>query len=350
MKAACSKILVASLFLLSLKVSAEHTPEMAKRIVRAEQLLGSRDWILKKEAVVREVVGLLKANLKTSPDDSESLRIYAALLRNLSVESGSSYDKPMMAQALELLQKATASDPANQAAQIDKVLVLIFLENPEGKQLLYSASKNWDKNKMSGKQARKVMESFFDFDDQQNGDDFYGIALTKSESNEDKAAIYSVRANYFHKQKNHTQCIEEYEKAIKYDSTKPWSYGNLSCCYKDIKQYDKSIDAGKKAMALLDFPQARELLYESSMKRGHIARETKDYAKAEELYLLAAEVNPHFEPYLLLVETYLKMNELSKARAAVNSALKYPTDTTPYETIKKNARIIYTGNRLSPNF
>jgi len=146
---------------------------------------------------------------------------------------------------------------------------------------------------------------------------FLKALLRKKKFKKDSGVYYALGIAYDDKEE-YDKAIEAYKKAVEINPQREEAYNNMGIAHKNKKEYDKAIEAYKKAVEIN--PQKDEAYYNNM---GNAYGDKKEYDKAIEAYEKAVEINPQREEaYYNMGNSYRNKKEYDKAIEAYKKAVE----------------------------
>ena len=146
---------------------------------------------------------------------------------------------------------------------------------------------------------------------------------------------YSLLSSVYKNQQRYDLSDKTYLKIIEIEPKSPWASINYSRFLISRGDYDKAIDYGKKALALMDFPMGHTVLGEAYYEKGvDLFWKKKQPNESKEYFALAIQHDPRNPNayYGLGVSLYhvghtgKNVAELVKAEEALTKAIKLKAD------------------------
>ncbi len=134
-------------------------------------------------------------------------------------------------------------------------------------------------------------------------------------------SLYIWLGDAYDNMKEYDKSIDAYKNAIKASPGYPYAYQNIGIVYQHLKDWDKAVENGLKAVSLQSYPTGHFSL-------GNAYSGRKDYYKAIDQYKLALELNTGFLVCRLrLGHAYMEIENYESAKAEFKKILnKKPGD------------------------
>lgn len=310
-----------------------------KRIEKANEITDSQGTVKTEEAFFFDSARLLlEKNMIEKPNDSETFRAMAGfhgangfIVGNLHVDSDFNL-------SYEYINKAVQADPKNMKAVLDlvKQLNLRGAQN-QAKVILLKNTASLDDSKVDYVTARKLFAAFFRIKENERATKYFDLSMKKAVKDEDKAYLYGTRAGLYTTVDDYHGCIENYEESLKLDDKVAWNFGNVADCYNRLQMYDKAIERARKAISLMDYGVAHNVLADSYLGKGEQLFNKGDYVKAEENYKLGIMEFPRSDLYLSLAKVYFQVGKKELAEEATRTALERADENYPKEWVRTTA-------------
>ncbi len=311
------------------------TERMEKRIKKAYDILNTMGKEDENGFIIEDARILLEKNLSEKSNDPETLRAMAAYYSSNGFIVGNEFVVSDMMHALNLINKTIALDPKNFKAVLDKVSYLNHSgKKEESKKLLMESLPSFDIAKADYRTLQKLMNIFVSLRDIENTSKYFDLALKAAPTKEDKADLLADRASYHSSTGDNKLCIEYYEKSLELDSSIAWNFGNVANCYNSTSQFDKAIDRAKKAISIMNYGVAHDVLATAYLGKSELAFNARKFKESEENLQLALMESPRADIYLNLLKLYLEQEKYEQAAEAAKNAILAADEDHPKEWVE----------------
>lgn len=316
--------------------------KLEKRIEKAHDVMDQQGTAVKPGDFSFEDARLiLENNLKENPNHSETLNVMSSYYSNSAFIVGNVFIESELKHSIEYINKAIEADPKNISALLTKSRILHNQkEFALSKELVINNFAHTDHSNAPYLTLKKIMSAFFRMKDQENALKYFDLALKKVKENDDKAELYATRANFFSNNGNNEKCIADYENSLKLNDKVAWNFGNVAICYNNLKQYDIAIDRLKKALSIMNYGAAHNVLADSYLGKGQAFCGLRKFKECEENYEMALMEFPRADVYVNMFSLYMQTGRQEKAQEANKNALVAADETYTIEWVRANLQAL----------
>ena len=121
---------------------------------------------------------------------------------------------------------------------------------------------------------------------------------------------YNVLGEIYRNIEEYDKSLQAYKKAMEINPQQPYPYQNIGITYQRLKQWDEAIKYGLEAIALQSYPAAHIVLGDSYRGKG-------DYEKAIAQYRIAVDQAPGYKiVWIELGNSYMELHDYLPAQEA----------------------------------
>ena len=292
-----------------------------KRYHIAKQVLSNVGKSVDYEYNLDDAYYLLELNINEDPRHENSYLVQESVIRSLGLLSSSNYSSSSLAEAEHLIEKGIQELGPTGKLLLDKsYLFYLKSKGVKGK----GKKENYIKQAISlTKRALKakglVRDSMFlnslagNYSSFGTSEQFLKtIKELREKFYTNDEALLSLEldiANFYLGKKQWKKCIKHYENYLEKVKNNRFSYNNVGICYRNQKEFEKSIESYKKALALARFGAAEHGLLITYIQKGRSLILAKKFKEARLVLHQALALRSHEDAYYYLaVVDFLQEN------------------------------------------
>lgn len=279
--------------------------------------------------VLLEAIKILDEIGKTNPKNKYFLTAYSKIILSSGYISGYNYEEKALVKSKLYADRAISSDPKFYDAYYYGFFPYLYSNELDTAKRIISLAEQ-----LQPKSPKTYLLHAYLANKEKRYSDAIEYASKSIENEQDKKNTRNqirILIEAYKKKEKYEIVDYLYKKIMDIEPNTAWekfNYGSFQYYY--MKDYDKSIEYCKKALSIMEFDLAKEVLGKAYYKKAHnLYWNEKLYQDAEKYFLLATTYHPTSNAYYGLGLSYYQIGHerkqkelIYKARDALNESLK----------------------------